>query len=67
MDGQMDNMASTCFCKCFQEHKNLTVKFDLDIGPILTNVLNGEQLCQIILKSILNCRSYDPNSDEHTH
>ena len=45
--------------------KNLT--FKLDFGTTWTNVLNGtstldgEQLCQIILKSILNIRSYGPD------
>ena len=44
--------------------KNLTFKCDHDLGHTLTNVSNGtsthdgEQSCQIILKSIHNCRSY---------
>ena len=44
--------------------KNMTFKYDLDLGPTRTNVSNststhdGEQLCHIILKSIHNYRSY---------
>ena len=46
---------------------HLTFKCDLDFQPIGTDVSNGtstppgEQLCQIILKSIHKCRSYDLN------
>ena len=44
----------------------LTFKCDLDLQPVWRNVSNGtatlqgEQLCQIILKSIYKCRSYGP-------
>ena len=40
---------------------------DLDLHPSGTNVLNGtstpqgEQVCQIIFKSMQKCRSYDPD------
>ena len=46
---------------------HLTFMCDLDIQPIWTYVSNctatpqGEQLCQIILKSMHKCRSYDPD------
>ena len=56
--------------------QNLTFNCDLDLRPTWTNVSkgtytsDGERLCQIILKSINNCRSYDPDkfwrSDAHT-
>ena len=46
---------------------HLTFKCDLDLQPTWTNVSNGtftpqgEQLCQIILKSMHKCRSYSPD------
>ena len=56
-------------------------KFDLDLGPTRANVSNGtsthdgEQLCQIILKSIHTCRTYsldkfgwtDTHTQKHAH
>ena len=64
-------------CRSYGPDKNLTFKYDLDLGPTSTNVsnstsaLDGEQLCQIILKSIQNCRSYGPDkfgrTDIHMH
>ena len=53
--------------------KNLTFKCDLDLVPTSANVSNGtsahdgEQLCQIILKSINNCRSYGQDKFRQTH
>ena len=47
--------------------KSLTFNCDLDLGPTCMSVSNGtstcdgEQLSQIILKSICNCRSYGPD------
>ena len=46
--------------------KTNTLKCDLDLGPTSVNASNsksthdGEQLCQINLQSIYNCRSYGP-------
>ena len=50
-----------------------TLTCDLDLQPIWTNVLNGistrqgEQLCQVILKSMHKCTSYDPDKSGRTH
>ena len=58
-------------CRNYGPNKNFT-KCDLDLGPTRTNVSNGtssrdgEQLCQIILKSIHNCRSYGLRDFERT-
>ena len=46
---------------------HLTFECDLDLQPTWTNVSNrtsssqGEQLCQIILKTMHECRSYGPD------
>ena len=46
---------------------NLTFKCDLELKPTWTDVSNGtstsqgEELCQMILKSMINCRSYGPD------
>ena len=54
--------------------KNFTLMCDLDLRPTGMNVSNGtwtrdgEQFCQIILKSIHNCRSYGrTDTCTHTH
>ena len=52
--------------------KKLTFMCDLDLRLTSTNVLNstsardGELFCQVILKSIYNCRSYGPDGRTHT-
>ena len=61
-------------CRGYDADKNLVFKCDLDRGPTLTYVSNGtstsdgEQLCQIILKSIHNCKVMVlTNWDAHKH
>ena len=51
---------------------HLTFECDLDLQRTWTNVSNGsspqgEQLCQIILKSMHNCTSFDPDKSRLTH
>ena len=52
---------------------HLTFRCDLDLQPTWTNVSNGispcqgEQLCQIILKSMHKCRSYGSDKSGRMH
>ena len=52
---------------------SVTLTLSLPVGMFLngTCTRDGEQLCQIILKSIHNCRSYGPDKfgrmDARTH
>ena len=68
-------MKSMHKCKSYGQHKlnswpfyHLTFKCDLDLKPSWKNVSNGisthqgEQLCQIILKSMHRCESYGPEN-----
>ena len=51
----------------------VTFKCDLDLQPNWKNVSNGtsppqgQQLCQIIIKSMYECRSYGPDKSGCTH
>ena len=69
----MENKSANSFCRSYGLDKNLTFKYELDLDPTWTNVLygtpkhDGKQYCQIILKSIQNCRSYGRDKFGRTH
>ena len=71
---QMNNCAKLVWSPCIHVEVmawwpfyHLTFKCDLDLQPTWTNVSNGtstpqgQQLCQIILKSMHKCATYDPD------